>query len=341
MNLSVSNIYIRLGEKPKKEILHNVSFDAHEGEFVSLLGASGAGKSTLLKIIAGILIQDEGTVEFGGKAVDGLPAYQRGVGFVFQDTRLFPHMNVEENVAFSCKMAKMPKQARIERAHYLLDCVHLADFGKREVATLSGGQAQRVALARALAANPRILLLDEPFSGLDESLRDDMRLLLLQLHRDFDITTVMVTHDAIESLEMSDRIVYVSEGRVIQEGTPVELYQSPASREIASCFGECSSVHGRVQNGMFQRGSLHFSAKGCPDGNAQAIVRYHGVKAREDEQASLRVLESVFSGKEYLVKLDIEGEVLTVPSSKDYKPGTRLGLEVLYEGCFVFPIEEA
>lgn len=203
MELDVRHIDLSMGEgKRARTVLGDVSFSVPDGAFCSLLGESGAGKSTILKVIAGILLQDGGSVLFDGAPVDGLPAHRRGIGFVFQDVRLFPHMTVEENVAYPLRMAGVGKRERLARAGELLERVQLPGFGPRRVQTLSGGQAQRVALARALAAAPAALLLDEPFSGLDESLRDDMRSLLLRLHREDGLTVLMVTHDANEAIMM-------------------------------------------------------------------------------------------------------------------------------------------
>ena len=338
MQLTVRDISIDLGGKKAKRVLDQVSFEAQEGEFLALLGASGAGKSTLLKVIAGILLQDSGSVAFDGKVADGLPPHKRKVGFVFQDMRLFPHMNVEENVAFPCKMAGMPKGKRLEQARSLLSLVHLEGFGQRDPASLSGGQQQRVALARALAGEPQVLLLDEPFSGLDESLRDEMRSLVLKLHRAFGITTVLVTHDAVEALEMSDSIAYISKGRIVQQGSPQELYEQPASHEIAACFGECSVLAGTVEEGRFTSAGLVLPAASCPDGDACAVVRYGGVSAHEDPSAGLRLRCSVYRGEDHLLRVDVGGQTLTVPSSQVLPPGTRLSVRVAQNSLFVYPL---
>lgn len=340
MDIAVKDISIHLGKKPRKQILDQVSFTAYDGEFLSLLGASGAGKTTLLKILAGILIQDKGSISFGEECIDTMPSHKRKVGFVFQDIRLFPHMNVEENIAFPCKMAGMPKKKRIERAQYLLECVHLAGFGSREVFSLSGGQQQRVALARALAGNPRVLLLDEPFSGLDENLRDEMRSLVLRLHRDFNITTIMVTHDAIEALEMSDRVVYMSAGKVIQNDTPQNLYQSPTTAEIASCFGECSVLHGEVSHGVFRRAALEVPAPACANGSAQAVIRHRGVRAKASEDGALRVRCGVFRGEDYMVRVDVAGETLNVVRAEVLEPETAVDVSLDPASCFVYPTHE-
>ena len=340
MRLSVRDISIDLGTKPAKRILDGVSFEAQEGEFLSLLGASGAGKSTLLKIIAGILIQTSGAIVFDGQSVDALPPHRRGIGFVFQDMRLFPHMNVEENVAFPCKMASVSKKERLAQAHQLLARVHLEGFGLRDVASLSGGQQQRVALARALAGRPQVLLLDEPFSGLDENLRDDMRSLVLNLHRDFGITTIMVTHDATEALMMSDRIVHLSQGKVLQAGRPKELYEFPASEEVAACFGACSVLEGRVVSGVFRCAAFESAAPLCPDGCATAVVRDAGVSLRVAEHASLVVRCCVYQGGRYLARIDLAGQTLVVPVDEEMQPQSAVEVFLKPGTFFVYPHKE-
>ncbi|MEG2211109.1 MAG: ABC transporter ATP-binding protein [Raoultibacter sp.] len=340
MRLSVRDISIDLGTKPAKHILDGVSFEAQEGEFLSLLGASGAGKSTLLKIIAGILIQTNGSILFDDESVDALPPHKRGIGFVFQDMRLFPHMNVEENIAFPCKMASMGKKERRAQAHQLLARVHLEGFGSRDVASLSGGQQQRVALARALAGRPQVLLLDEPFSGLDENLRDDMRSLVLNLHREFGITTIMVTHDATEALMMSDRIVHLSQGKVLQAGPPKELYEFPATEEVAACFGSCSVLEGHVVSGVFRCAAFQGGAPLCPDGRATAVVRDAGVSLRVVEHASLAVRCCVYQGGHYLARIDLEGQTLVVPVDEEMQPQKTVEVFLKPGAFFVYPHKE-
>lgn len=346
MEMKVQEITVSLGRRVKRTILDSVSFDVKEGEFLSLLGASGAGKSTLLKVIAGITVQDSGSIIFDGQAIDHLAPHRRNIGFVFQDTRLFPNMNVEENVAFPCKMAGMSRKERMERAHTLLECVQLDGFGNRQVTSLSGGQQQRVALARALAAQPRVLLLDEPFSGLDEDLRDDMRSLLLRLHRDFGTTTIMVTHDAVEALEMSDRIVYISLGCVEQDGTPMELYAQPQTKEIAACFGDCSTLEGSVSDGVFRASGLQLAAEGMAEGPAVAVVRYQAVSLKEagvdaghhTTRRPLLIRCSVYRGDTHLARVDVEGQTLTVPAEQSFIPGMAVDVVVDDQGYFIYPM---
>lgn len=268
MHLALDHITLTLGAK---RILDDISFEVHDGEFVSVLGESGAGKSTTLKVIAGIIYQDEGRVLFDGQAIDDEPAHKRGCAIVFQDIRLFPNMNVRDNVAFSLKMQHVGKQERYRIADEMLEAVQLAGMGDRRTHELSGGQQQRVALARALAGKPRAVLLDEPFSGLDEQLRDDMRRLVLDLHERFGMTTLMVTHDPDEALVMSDRIVYFSEGRLLQEGAPADILLHPAHEAVSACFGDTSAIRGAVRNGVFETGKLRVDAPAVPDGDAVLV----------------------------------------------------------------------
>ena len=344
MELDVRHIDLSMGEgKRARTVLGDVSFSVPDGAFCSLLGESGAGKSTILKVIAGILLQDGGSVLFDGAPVDGLPAHRRGIGFVFQDVRLFPHMTVEENVAYPLRMAGVGKRERLARAGELLERVQLPGFGPRRVQTLSGGQAQRVALARALAAAPAALLLDEPFSGLDESLRDDMRSLLLRLHREDGLTVLMVTHDANEAIMMSNRIVALDGGHISQIGTPEELYRRPATAKIAACFGDCSVLKGCVESERFILDGIVLPALGIGDGPAVAVVRQgdcllspvgggHGtVPAGE---AVVRC--GVYAGAGYLTRLDVAGQTLTVPTASLPDPGESGPVRIDGKGCFVF-----
>lgn len=269
MEIRLDGISLDLGGK---RILDNVSFAVRDGEFLSLLGQSGAGKSTTLKVIAGLLYQDAGAVFFDGQQVDEVPTHRRQTAIVFQDIRLFPNMDVAANVAFPLKMQGVKKAERMAVAEEMLERVQLAGYGSRAVGELSGGQQQRVALARALAGRPRALLLDEPFSGLDEALRAEMRELVLELQAETGITSIMVTHDVSEALVMSDRIVYLSDGRVEQVAEPGELCLNPASPAVARAFGEAMVVEGEVSDGAFRCGKLRISAPDAASGRA-AFVR--------------------------------------------------------------------
>ena len=206
--LKIENLCVELN---KNMILENFSLEISDGEFVSIVGPSGSGKSTLLKTIAGINPVKDGIIELDGRVINDEPAHKRGAVIVFQDMRLFPHMNVNDNVTYPLKLKGASKAERMENATKLLSDVQLDGLGDRKVNQLSGGQQQRVALARALAAEPKLLLLDEPFSALDENLREDMRQLIASLHQKFHMTTIMVTHDLHEAESMSDRVIEMIE----------------------------------------------------------------------------------------------------------------------------------
>ena len=220
-------------------VLNDLSLNMEEGEFLSLLGPSGCGKTTLMKAVAGILPVEKGTITLDGEDITGLPIHKRGTVIVFQDMRLFPHMTVADNVAFPLKMQGVDKKKRLERAHDLLEKVQMEGYENRLPSVLSGGQQQRVALARALASQPKLLLLDEPFSALDENLREDMRRLVLELRRAFGMTVLLVTHDREEALSMSDRVAVMFGGKLLQTGTPRQVYARPVSRQVADYFGDC------------------------------------------------------------------------------------------------------
>lgn len=202
--LKIKDLCVELN---RNKILEDFSLEIADGEFVSIVGPSGSGKSTLLKTIAGINPVKDGTIELDGRITNDEPAHKRGAVIVFQDMRLFPHMNVSENVTYSLRLKGISKVDRVKAAEKYLSYVQLENLGDRKVSQLSGGQQQRVALARALAAEPELLLLDEPFSALDEELREDMRKLIKKLHREFKMTTIMVTHDKNEAKRLSNRVI--------------------------------------------------------------------------------------------------------------------------------------
>ena len=233
MKLEINNLSVDIN---KTRILDRASLGVEEKEFLVLLGPSGCGKSTLLKTIAGIYYASEGDIILDGKRINDVPAHKRGTVIVFQDIRLFPNMSVAENITYSLRLKGVRKPERRKKAAELLEFVQLNGFEDRAVSTLSGGQMQRVAIARALAAEPTMILLDEPFSSLDENLRDDMRSLVKELHRKFGMTTVMVTHDRHEALEMADRIALMFDGRVIRTGTPDEVLENPGDERVKKYF---------------------------------------------------------------------------------------------------------
>ena len=227
--------------------MRDLSLEVGAGEFVTLLGPSGCGKSTTLKIIAGLLPQDGGEIRFGDRRVDMLPANRRNVGLVFQNYALFPHMTVAENIAFGLRMRRWPKARRDARVDELLSLVRLDGMGARKPGQLSGGQQQRVAVARALAFEPDLVLLDEPLSNLDAKLREQVRLDLRNIQRRAGQTTIFVTHDQIEALVMSDRVVLMNHGVIEQVGEPQALYESPATEFAARFIGANNLVAGTLK----------------------------------------------------------------------------------------------
>lgn len=218
--------------------LQEVSLDVHENEFFTLLGPSGCGKTTLLRLIAGFEEPSVGNIALHGQPLTGLPPYRRPVNTVFQNYALFPHLNVARNVSFGLEMLGVDPAEIDERVREMLELVRLRDFGNRKPAQLSGGQQQRIALARALANQPKVLLLDEPLSALDLKLRKEMQLELKRLQGQTGITFIFVTHDQEEALTMSDRVAVMSDGYILQVGTPSEIYEHPSTRFVADFIGD-------------------------------------------------------------------------------------------------------
>jgi sulfate transport system ATP-binding protein len=226
--------------------LDDVSVIVPEGSLTAILGPSGGGKSTLLRVIAGLERPDAGTVAINGRDVTNDPAQDRGIGFVFQHYAAFKHMTVRDNVGFGLRIRKRPKAEIRQRVDELLELVQLETYAGRYPAQLSGGQRQRMALARALAIQPRVLLLDEPFGALDARVRKELREWLKRLQADVGVTTVFVTHDQEEAMDLADQIVLVNEGRVEQAGTPHELYEKPANDFVMSFVGLVTTLDGRL-----------------------------------------------------------------------------------------------
>ena len=277
MDIRIQNVSKRFGDFPA---LTNVSLDIRSGELVALLGPSGSGKTTLLRLIAGLERPDAGAIHFGGEDASNTSVQERNVGFVFQHYALFKNMRVAENVGFGLRVrprSRRPTRHEIDRrVSELLDLVQLPGLERRFPAQLSGGQRQRVALARALAIEPRVLLLDEPFGALDAKVRRELRRWLRGLHDRTGHTTVFVTHDQEEALELADRIVIMSEGRIEQVGTADEIYDAPASASVFAFIGEASTLPVRVQSGRVYFEGSELALLPTPaigDGPAQLYVR--------------------------------------------------------------------
>jgi len=243
MSIEVRGVSKRYGDFVA---LDDVSVSLPTGQLTALLGPSGGGKSTLLRIIAGLDSADTGTVSIEGVEATHLPPQKRNVGFVFQHYAVFKHMTVAKNVAFGLEIRKRPKPEVEARVAELLELVHLSQFASRLPSQLSGGQRQRMALARALAVSPSVLLLDEPFGALDAKVRKELRDWLRRLHDEVHVTTVFVTHDQEEALEVADEIVVINEGRVEQVGTPDQLYDAPANDFVMSFLGDVTTLGGQL-----------------------------------------------------------------------------------------------
>ena len=264
MSIKVANVSKNFGDVA---VLKDVSLEIPSGSLTALLGPSGGGKTTLLRVIAGLEQADAGRVEIDGIEATALPPQRRGVGFVFQHYAAFKHMTVERNVAFGLSIRKRPKDEIKARVQELLELVHLEQFANRYPAQLSGGQRQRMALARALAVEPKVLLLDEPFGALDAQVRKELRAWLRRLHDQVHVTTVFVTHDQEEAMEVADEIVVVAEGEVKQVGSPDELYERPASDFVMSFLGPVTRIGGE----LVRPHDLELSATPIP-GAQEAVV---------------------------------------------------------------------
>jgi len=239
MSVTVRNLYKHFG---RFTAVDGVSFEVKEGELAALLGPSGAGKSTVLRIIGGLELPDSGTVELNGKDVSHMSPQDRSAGFVFQSYALFKHMTVAKNIAFGLEVRNIPKEKVRERVAELMGLVKLEGYGAHYPSQLSGGQRQRVALARALAPRPKVMLLDEPFGALDARVRIELREWIRRLHDEVHVTSIFVTHDQEEALQISDKIVVMNEGAVEQTGAPSELYDHPANSFVASFIGPMNTL---------------------------------------------------------------------------------------------------
>jgi putative spermidine/putrescine transport system ATP-binding protein len=237
--------------------VHDINIDVAGGELVALLGPSGCGKSTLLRIVSGFIRQTQGRVLFDEEPVDHLPPSRRGVGIVFQNYALFPHMTIAENVAYGLQAQKWPRATIAPRVAEMLALVHMTEFAERKPRRLSGGQQQRVALARCLATDPKLLLLDEPFGALDKNLRLDMQIEVKRLQREYGITTLLVTHDQEEALSMADRIAVMSRGAIEQISTPTEIYDRPKTLFVNQFVGTANVVPGEFVHGNGDDATVH------------------------------------------------------------------------------------
>jgi spermidine/putrescine transport system ATP-binding protein len=313
--LSIRNVAKSFG---RNLVLRDVSLEIAEGEFLTILGESGSGKTTLLRIIAGFESATSGELWMGGERLDAQPPYRRRVNTVFQSYALFPHLTVEENVAYGLRVAKRPGAEITQRVAEALENVKMSAHAKKKPSKISGGQQQRVALARALVNRPQLLLLDEPLSALDANLRRQMQVELKSLQREVGIAFVFVTHDQEEAMVMSDRIALLRSGELEQVATPREIYSHPATAYVAQFIGYTNLLTGTVQNGVVRCGALSWAAS-LPDGPALFSLRPEHLRlsgggcAPGTVRVRGRVLTQAFHGATQLIRVECaDGLVLVV-----------------------------
>jgi spermidine/putrescine ABC transporter ATP-binding subunit len=294
----------------KNIVLRDISLDVAEGEFLTILGESGSGKTTLLRIIAGFETATAGEVWMGSERLDRQPPYRRRVNTVFQSYALFPHLTVEQNVAYGLRVAKRPESEIASRVSEALEKVKMSAHAKSKPSKISGGQQQRIALARALVNRPRLLLLDEPLSALDANLRRQMQVELKSLQREVGISFIFVTHDQEEAMVMSDRIALLRSGELEQVATPREIYGRPATAYVAQFIGHTNLLKGEVRRGVVNCGPLTWSAA-LPDGPAQFSLRPENIRLASEnmrEPGNVRVQGKLshraFHGATELLRVD-------------------------------------
>jgi sulfate transport system ATP-binding protein len=313
----------------------DISFVAQDGKITALLGPSGSGKSTALRMIAGLERPDTGRIAIAGEDQTEASVQERQVGFVFQHYALFRHMTVRQNVSFGLRVRKEAKDDQTRRVDDLLELVQMSHFADRYPSSLSGGQRQRVALARALAPRPKVLLLDEPFGALDARVRQDLRKWLDELHREIGVTSLLVTHDQDEALELANEIIVMHEGRIEQMGTPDEIYHNPSTPFVAGFVGSANVIHGHVVDGHLQFGEHRLpGAHHLQEGTkAQAFVRPHDVRLVDSSANGTSVAGTVerVSSLGWLSRVILrlpDGQVLTAELPHEELAGIELGQQV-------------
>ena len=342
MQIKLEHLTKRFGDTVA---VNDLSITLESGKLIALLGPSGCGKTTTLNMISGILPVSGGSIFFDDRAVTSLPPEKRGIGLVFQNYALYPHMTVLQNICFPMEIQRIPKKERIRRAEELAEMVHITPYLKRKPAELSGGQQQRVAIARALSKRPDVLLLDEPLSNLDAKLRVEMREEIRRIQREAGITTVFVTHDQEEASSIADRVVLLRDGVLQQEDTARGLYENPVNLFAADFLGTppINQLHGVVQNGRLVLDGGIPAALALPDGLAEGqeivlAVRAESILPQGDTPAfRTTVLERYSLGKDELVRLQAGPAELRglVPAELEILPGAELAVGLKKRGVFL------
>ena len=331
--IEVSHVSKYFGEKTA---LDDVTLNVKKGEFVTILGPSGCGKTTLLRLIAGFQTASEGEIRISGKEITQTPPHKRPVNTVFQKYALFPHLNVYDNIAFGLKLKKTPKQTIGKKVKAALKMVGMTDYEYRDVDSLSGGQQQRVAIARAIVNEPEVLLLDEPLAALDLKMRKDMQMELKEMHKSLGITFVYVTHDQEEALTLSDTIVVMSEGRIQQIGTPIDIYNEPINSFVADFIGESNILNGL----MIKDKQVSFAGHDfeCVDEGfgeqapVDVVIRPEDIYIFDPSEAAMltgTVTSSIFKGVHYEMMVQTpEGYEFMVQDYHCFEAGQEVGLLV-------------
>ena len=342
--IEVSHVSKYFGEKTA---LDDVTLNVKKGEFVTILGPSGCGKTTLLRLIAGFQTASEGEIRISGKEITQTPPHKRPVNTVFQKYALFPHLNVYDNIAFGLKLKKTPKQTIGKKVKAALKMVGMTDYEYRDVDSLSGGQQQRVAIARAIVNEPEVLLLDEPLAALDLKMRKDMQMELKEMHKSLGITFVYVTHDQEEALTLSDTIVVMSEGKIQQIGTPIDIYNEPINSFVANFIGESNIVEGVMRRDYY----VEFAGRGfdCvdfgfdPDQRVDVVIRPEDIDIVPAEEGMWTgVVESVvFKGVHYEIAVEGCGHHWIIHSTDYCEPGNFVGMKLTPDDIHIMDRELA
>jgi sulfate transport system ATP-binding protein len=333
MNVVVSRLTKRFGSFVA---LDDVSFEIKSGELVALLGPSGGGKSTTLRIIAGLDHPDGGSVSFDGQQVEGDHARKRRVGFVFQHYALFRHMTVAGNIGFGLEVQKVPREERERRVRELLRLTGLAGYERQMPSELSGGQRQRVALARALAPRPKLLLLDEPFAAVDAKVRQELRQWVRRLHDETGVTSIFVTHDQEEAFALADRVLVINQGRVEQEGTPLDILDHPATEFVARFVGDVNVVDAKVIGDAAVAGALRVPLeRSTNDKVVRLVIRAYDLKFWREDGGIATVTRLFPLGDRVKVEATIDGAGALMAQFprrssllRGIEPGCRIAVEV-------------
>ena len=329
--ISLRGIRVDFDDEP---VLKGIDLYIMDKEFITFLGPSGCGKTTTLRIIGGFIQPKEGDVFFGGVRINDLPPYKREVNTVFQRYALFPHLNVYENVEFGLKIAKVPEKERRQSVKEMLKLVGLSGYDRRHINQLSGGQQQRVAIARALVNRPKVLLLDEPLGALDLKLRKEMQIELKRIQQALEITFIYVTHDQEEALTMSDRVVVMRDGNILQIGTPQDIYNEPCNAFVADFIGESNIIDGIMHKDFlveFANDYFDCVDKGFePKERVQVVVRPEDFKIVPADKGKISgIVESIiFKGVHYEIMVDAMGYKWKIHTTQYVEPGTLIGMDV-------------